>query len=196
VNEGVNEEWISDKTRFACDGLKRQRLDQPYLRRNGKLEPASWSEAFAAIAAQLKATAPQKIAAIVGDLAAAEEVKALKDLMRSFGVANLDCRQDGAKLAAAPRQGYLFNSTLQGLEAADAILLVGTNPRWEAPVLNARLRKMWLTGNVKSPIWAKPMISPIPFSNWGRARMCSRRSLPIHTPSDRCSRMPSGRRSF
>jgi len=149
VNEGVNEEWISDKTRFACDGLKRQRLDQPYLRRNGKLEPTSWSEAFAAIAAHFKGTAPQKIAAIVGDLAAAEEVKALKDLMRSFGVADLDCRQDGAKLAASPRQGYLFNSTLQGIEAADAILLIGTNPRWEAPVLNARLRKMWLSGNVK-----------------------------------------------
>src|SRR5215470_5709833 len=106
VNDAVNEEWISDKTRYACDGLKRQRLDQPYLRKGGKLEPANWSEAFAVIAGKLKATPAQKIAAIVGDLAAAEEVKALKDLMRAFGVANLDCRQDGAKIAGSPRQGY------------------------------------------------------------------------------------------
>ena len=136
VNEAVNEEWISDKTRFACDGLKRQRLDRPYVRRNGKLEPASWAEAFAAVAAKLKGTAPAKTAAIVGDLAAAEEVKALKDLMTAFGAVNLDCRQDGAKLEAKPRQGYLFNSTLAGVDAADALLLIGTNPRWEAPVLN------------------------------------------------------------
>ncbi|HYM17074.1 MAG TPA: NADH-quinone oxidoreductase subunit NuoG [Micropepsaceae bacterium] len=149
VNDAVNEEWISDKTRYACDGLKRQRLDQPYLRKGGKLEPASWSVVFASIAEKLKKTPPQKMAAIVGDLAAAEEVKALKDLMRAFGVANLDCRQDGAKIAGSPREGYLFNSTLASIEAADAVLLIGTNPRWEAPVLNARLRKMWLTGNVK-----------------------------------------------
>src|SRR3954468_12738175 len=110
VNDAINEEWISDKTRFACDGLKRQRLDQPYVRKGGKLEPASWAEAFAAIAEKLKRIPPQRIAAIAGDLAAAEEVKALKDLMRSRGVANLDCRQDGAKLGGA-RQGYLFNST-------------------------------------------------------------------------------------
>jgi NADH-quinone oxidoreductase subunit G len=92
---------------------------------------------------------PQKIAAIVGDLAAAEEVKALKDLMRAFGVSNLECRQDGAKYGASPRQGYLFNATLAGIDAADAILLIGTNPRWEAPVLNARLRKIWLNGKLR-----------------------------------------------
>ena len=90
MNEAVNEEWISDKTRVACDGLKRQRLNRPYVRRNGKLEPASWAEAFAAVAAKLKGTAPAKTAAIVGDLAAAEEVKALKDLMTAFGAVNLD----------------------------------------------------------------------------------------------------------
>ncbi len=86
------------------------------------------------------------MAAIVGDLAAAEDIKALKDLMRAFRITNLDCRQDGAKLTAAPRQNYLFNSTFQGIEAADALLLIGTNPRWEAPVLNARIRKAWLNG--------------------------------------------------
>jgi NADH-quinone oxidoreductase subunit G len=96
VNEEVNEEWISDKTRHACDGLLRQRLDRPYVRVDGKLKPASWAEAFAAIAAKVKATAPDRMAAIVGDLAAAEEIKALKDLMGALKVRNLDCRQDGA----------------------------------------------------------------------------------------------------
>src|SRR5258705_3712591 len=86
---------------------------------------------------------------MVGDLAAAEEIKALKDLMGAFGVPNLECRQDGAKVTASPRQGYLFNTTFAGIEAADAVLLIGTNPRWEAPVLNARIRKLWNSGNVR-----------------------------------------------
>ncbi len=149
INEGVNEEWLGDKSRFVWDGLRRQRLDQPYIRRNGKLEPASWGEALALVASRLKSTAPEKMAAVAGDLAAAEEVKALKDLMGAFGVANLDCRQDGAKIGAVPRQGYLFNTTFQGIEAADALLLIGTNPRWEAPVLNARIRKTWVNGNIR-----------------------------------------------
>ena len=155
LNEEVNEEWIGDKTRHACDGLVRQRLDRPYIRVNGKLKPATWAEAFAAIAAKVQATAPEKMAAIVGDLAAAEEIKALKDLMTALRVKNLDCRQDGAKVAAPssgqkiPRQTYLFNSTIAGVEVADAILLVGANPRWDAAVLNARIRKAWLASGVK-----------------------------------------------
>ena len=155
LNEEVNEEWISDKARHACDGLSRQRLDRPFVRVNGKLKPASWQEAFAAIAARVKATTPDKMAAIVGDLAAAEETKALKDLMGALRVTNLDCRQDGAKIGLSasgeklPRQTYLFNSTVMGVEAADAILLVGANPRWDAPVLNARIRKAWLASGVK-----------------------------------------------
>lgn len=149
LNEEVNEEWIGDKTRHACDGLSRQRLDRPYVRVNGKLKPATWAQAFAAIAAKVRETAPQKMAAIVGDLAAAEEIKALKDLMGRLGVNNLDCRQDGAKIAGGPRQTYLFNTTIAGVEAADAILLVGANPRWDAPVLNARIRKAWLANSVK-----------------------------------------------
>jgi NADH-quinone oxidoreductase subunit G len=149
LNEEVNEEWISDKARHACDGLMRQRLDRPYVRVNGKLKPASWSEAFATIAARVRDTSPGKMAAIVGDLAAAEEIKALKDLMAALRVTNLDCRQDGAKIAGGPRQTYLFNSTIMGVEAADAILLVGANPRWDAPVLNARIRKAWLASGVK-----------------------------------------------
>ncbi|MBV9974745.1 MAG: NADH-quinone oxidoreductase subunit G, partial [Hyphomicrobiales bacterium] len=149
LNEDVNEEWISDKARHACDGLSRQRLDRPYIRKNGKLVPATWAEAFGAIAAQIAKTDPSKMAAIVGDLAAAEEIKALKDLMGSLGVKSVDCRQDGAKLAAGSRPAYLFNSTIAGVEAADAILLIGTNPRWEAPVLNARIRKTWLASGLK-----------------------------------------------
>ncbi|MBL6852861.1 MAG: NADH-quinone oxidoreductase subunit G [Alphaproteobacteria bacterium] len=148
LNEAVNEEWISDKARHACDGLVRQRLDRPYVRRSGKLQPATWAEAFAAIAAKVSSTTPDKMAAIAGDLAAAEEIKALKDLMGSLGVKNLDCRQDGAQLGGE-RQSYLFNTTIAGVEAADAILLVGANPRWEAPVLNARIRKTWSNGNVQ-----------------------------------------------
>ena len=148
VNEAVNEEWISDKTRHACDGLQRQRLDQPLIRKSGRLEPATWAEAFAAIANRLKTTPAAKVAAIVGDLAAAEEIKALKDLMASLGVVHLDCRQDGAKLSG-PRQSYLFNSAVAGIDAADAILLIGTNPRWEAAVLNARIRKVWTGGALK-----------------------------------------------
>ena len=149
LNEDVNEEWISDKARHACDGLRRQRLDRPYIRKSGKLQPATWPEAFAAIAARVAETKPERMAAIVGDLAAAEEIKALKDLMAALGVVHLDCRQDGAKLAADPRQSYLFNTTIAGVEAADALLLIGTNPRWEAPVLNARIRKTLLAGNLK-----------------------------------------------
>jgi NADH-quinone oxidoreductase subunit G len=149
LNEEVNEEWISDKARHACDGLVRQRLDRPYVRLNGKLKPASWAEAFTAIASKVRGTTPAKMAALVGDLAAAEEIKALKDLMTALGVTNLDCRQDGAKIVSGPRQSYLFNSTIAGVEAADAILLVGANPRWDAPVLNARIRKTWLAGPVK-----------------------------------------------
>jgi NADH-quinone oxidoreductase subunit G len=155
LNEEVNEEWISDKARHACDGLVRQRLDRPYVRVQGKLKPASWSEAFATIAERVKSTTPEKMAAIVGDLAAAEEIKALKDLMTALRVTNLDCRQDGARIGLSasgeilPRQTYLFNSTILGVEAADAILLVGTNPRWDAPVLNARIRKAWLATGLK-----------------------------------------------
>ncbi|MGH6889526.1 MAG: NADH-quinone oxidoreductase subunit NuoG [Rhizomicrobium sp.] len=148
-NDEVNEEWISDKTRHACDGLKRQRLDRPFIRKGGRLERAGWAEAFAAIAARMNATRPERMAAIVGDIAAAEEIKALKDLMLSLGVAHIDCRQDGAKLSNVPRQSYLFNTTIAGVESADALLLIASNPRWEAPVLNARLRKTWLNGNLK-----------------------------------------------
>ena len=149
LNEDINEEWISDKTRFACDGLKRQRLDTPYVRRDGRLRPASWAEAFAAIAAKVKGMDGKRIAAIAGDLADAEAMLALEDLMAALGSPNLDCRQDGAALDASVRAGYIFNTTIAGIEDADACLLIGTNPRWEAPILNARLRKRWLRGGFR-----------------------------------------------
>jgi NADH-quinone oxidoreductase subunit G len=147
VSEAVNEEWISDKTRHVVDGLRTQRLDQPYLREHGMLRPASWPEAFAAIAAAMKGRNPERIGAIVGDLAAVEEIFALKDLMTRFGVHSLDCRQDGSALD--PKWGratYLFNPTIAGIEQADALLIVGANPRKEAAVLNARIRKRWRLG--------------------------------------------------
>ena len=149
VNEDVNEEWISDKTRQVVDGLKSQRLDRPYLRENGKLRPATWQEAFAAIAGMVKAASPEKIGAIAGDLCAVEDMFALQLLMSSLGTKNVDCRQDGSKLHPKyGRASYIFNSTIAGIEQADAIMIIGSNPRKEAPVLNARIRKRWLQGNL------------------------------------------------
>jgi NADH-quinone oxidoreductase subunit G len=148
-NDAVNEEWISDKTRHVADGLRTQRLDQPYIRVDGRLQPAGWDAALALAAQKLKAAKPERIGAIAGDLAGAEEMFALGDLFARIGSFNFDCRQDGAKLD--PRLGrasYLFNSTIDGIEQADAILLVGTNPRLEAAVLNARIRKRWRQGGL------------------------------------------------
>ena len=148
VNDSVNEEWISDKTRQVVDGLKTQRLDRPYLRENGRLRPASWQEALAAVAAKTKATPASRIGALAGDLAAAEEIFALKLLMQQIGSPNLDCRQDGAKLDPKfGRASYLFNATVAGIEDAGALLIIGSNPRKESPVLNARIRKRWLRGD-------------------------------------------------
>jgi NADH-quinone oxidoreductase subunit G len=147
--DDINEEWIGDKSRHAVDGLKRQRLDRPYLRKDGKLQPVSWEEALAAVAKRLSVTSPKRLAAVAGDLADAEAVAALKDLMAGMGTAHIDCRQDGAKIDPANRASWLFNSTVAGIEEADAILLVGTNPRWESAVLNARIRKHFRAGGVK-----------------------------------------------
>jgi NADH-quinone oxidoreductase subunit G len=142
INEAINEEWISDKARHVWDGLRTQRLDRPYVRRNGKLEPASWDEAFRVIAAKLKGLDGKRFAAIAGDLAAVEEIFALKLLAEQVGSPNIDCRQDGAALdPALGRATYLFNSTIAGIDQAGAFMLVGTDPRNEAPVLNARILK-------------------------------------------------------
>jgi len=144
INDAVNEEWISDKTRHVWDGLRTQRLDRPYLKRNGKLTPCTWDEAFAAIAKKLKGLDGKRFGAIAGDLAAAEEMFALKQLAEGLGSPNIDCRQDGAKLdPALGRATYLFNTTIGGIENADAVLFIGSDPRVEAPVLNARVLKRW-----------------------------------------------------
>ena len=144
LNEDINEEWISDKTRYAIDGLRRQRLDRPYVRgRDGKLAPASWDEAFSLIATRMKKAKPNAIAAITGDQCDAEAMFALKTLFDKLGSASIDCRQDGAKIGGA-RAGYLFNSTIAGIDEADALLIIGSNPRIEAAVLNARIRRNWL----------------------------------------------------
>ncbi len=150
THEDVNEEWISDKTRYVWDGLKTQRLDRPYVRQGGRLVPASWSQAFDAIAAKVKGTKGDRIGAIVGDLATVEEAFALKLLVDKLGSTSIDCRQDGAVLdPSLGRATYVFNPTIAGIEDADAILLVGTDPRHEASVINARIRKRWRAGGLK-----------------------------------------------
>jgi NADH-quinone oxidoreductase subunit G len=145
VNDAINEEWISDKTRHIVDGLKTQRLDRPYVRVDGRLSPATWTDAFTVVAQKVAAVTPSRIGAIAGDLATVEEMFALKSLLGKLGSPNIDCRQDGSKLHPKfGRASYLFNSTIAGVDQADAILIVGSNPRHEAPVLNARIRKRWL----------------------------------------------------
>jgi NADH-quinone oxidoreductase subunit G len=156
-HDDVNEEWISDKARFVWDGLRRARLDRPYIRKGGKLHEASWNEAFAEIADKIKAAGGKKIGAIVGDLAAVEEIYALKSLFTALGSPHLDCRQDGSPFD--PKQGrasYLFNSTIAGLEEADGILLVGANPRHEAAVMNARILKGYRSGRLKVGLIGAP----------------------------------------
>jgi NADH-quinone oxidoreductase subunit G len=166
LNEDVNEEWISDKARHACDGLGRQRLDRPYVRVNGKLKPATWGEAFAAIAAKVKSTTPARMAAVVGDLAAAEEIKALKDLMTALGVKNLDCRQDGAKISGPaspawkPRTPFFWSAPIRA-----------GKPRYSMPA-SARLGS---PARSNSPISARRWTSPI---RWNSSARISRHWKP------------------
>jgi NADH-quinone oxidoreductase subunit G len=141
INDDVNEEWASDKTRHAVDGLVRGRLDRPWLRQGGALRPATWAEAFAAIAKAVKGASGDEVAAIAGDLQDLESMFALKKLVNAFGSTLHESRQDGAKLDLSTPAAYRFNSTIAGIENAAAILLIGTNTRWEAPLVNTRLRK-------------------------------------------------------
>jgi NADH-quinone oxidoreductase subunit G len=141
-HDGVNEEWISDKSRFVWDGLRRQRLDTPYIRENGKLRPASWPEALSAAAAAIKG---KKVAGLIGDLVPVEAAFALKQLVEGLG-GNVECRTDGAKLPAGNRSGYVGTASIEDIDTAKFIQLIGTNPRLEAPVLNSRLRRAWANG--------------------------------------------------
>jgi NADH-quinone oxidoreductase subunit G len=168
LSEEVNEEWLTDKSRFACDGLKRQRLDTPYVRRDGKLQPATWAEAFEAIAARAKTSSGDKMAAIVGDLADGEAIVALKDLMTGLESPNLECRQDGAALDPSCRAGYLFNTTIAGIEDADACLLIGADPRQEAALINTRLRKRYLASGFAVASIGEPLDLTFPVEDLGR----------------------------
>jgi NADH-quinone oxidoreductase subunit G len=141
-HDGVNAEWISDKTRFVWDGLRRQRLDQPYLRENGKLRPATWPEALQAAAAAISG---KNLVGLIGDLVPVEAGFALKNLVEGLGGA-VECRVDGAKLPALNRSGYVGSASIEDIDAADEIYLIGCNPRLEAPVLNARIRQAWTKG--------------------------------------------------
>jgi NADH-quinone oxidoreductase subunit G len=149
INEAVNEEWISDKTRHVVDGLRTQRLDRPYIRENGKLRAASWTEAFSAIAAKAGHIDGKRIGAIAGDLSGVEEMFALKDLLAKCGSANLAVQGGDAFDPKLGRAAYIFNPTIAGIDQADALLIIGSNPRREAAVLNARIRKRWRTGQLK-----------------------------------------------
>jgi NADH-quinone oxidoreductase subunit G len=149
VNEAVNEEWISDKTRHVVDGLRTQRLDRPYIRQDGKLRAATWPEAFAAIAARVKMSDGKRIGAIAGDLAAVDEMFALKDLLAKYGSVNLAVQGGDAFDPRNGRGSYIFNPAIAGIDQADALLIIGSNPRREAAVLNARIRKRWRTGQLK-----------------------------------------------
>jgi NADH-quinone oxidoreductase subunit G len=141
VNEEVNEEWAHDKTRHCVDGLLRRRLDRPWIRRGGRLEEASWEDAFALIAGRLEGAKGEEVAAVAGDLQDVESVYAMKALLGSLGSTLHECRQDGAIFDVSHPAAYRFNSTIAGIEEAKAILLVGSNTRWEAPLVNTRIRK-------------------------------------------------------
>ncbi|MDN3567704.1 NADH-quinone oxidoreductase subunit NuoG [Paeniroseomonas aquatica] len=144
TNDDVNEEWMADRGRFAFDGLKRRRLDRPWIRKGGKLVPASWMEAFTAIAEGFRG---KKLGAVVGDLVDAEATVALRDLMAALGSTNLECRVDDAAIDASRRDFYTFNTGIAGIEEADALLIIGSNPRIESPVINARIRKRVVAGS-------------------------------------------------
>ncbi len=143
LHEEVNEEWISDRSRFAYDGLKRRRLDVPMVRRGGRLEEADWREAFRAVRDRLRGVPGDRIAFVVGDLACCESMLLVRELAARLDCPHVDCRQLGERLSGRVRAEYLFNTTIAGIERADLCLLVGTNPRWEAPLVNARIRKAW-----------------------------------------------------
>ena len=169
LNDDINEEWINDKTRFSCDGLRYQRLDQPYVRVDGKLKPASWEEALDAVARRVKGVASEQIAALAGDLADCESMLALKLLMKELDSPHLDCRQDGADYDISSRSHYIMNSTIAGIEQADAILLIGTNPRHEAALVNARIRKRWLKGGMRVGLIGVPADLGYPYRHIGNS---------------------------
>ena len=152
LNEDINEEWLADKSRFAIDGLTKQRLDTPYRKdTKGKLVACSWEEAFEILAEKFKSIKPEEIASLVGDQACLESIIALKDLLSEFKVENIDCRPEGSSLPTdiKNRSGWLFNPTISSIEEADSLLIIGSQPRYEAALLDARIRKSWLANGMK-----------------------------------------------
>ena len=180
LNEDINEEWISDKTRYAIDGLRAQRLDKPYIRNNdGSLEASDWETAFNKIKEKLLKTDKDKVACLLGDLVDVETAFSLKLLFQKLDVNNLDCRIDGAQIGENGRAGYIFNSEIKGIEEADALLIVGSNPRIEAAVLNARIRKRYLMGNFPIGLIGENLDLTYPYEHLGTS------SLDIQKLNDR-----------
>jgi len=168
VNEDINEEWISDKTRYACDGLLKQRLDTPYIRENGRLKKSSWSQTLKLLITKLKSFDPNEIAGLVGDLADLEMIYCFKSFFeKSVGSTNLECRQDKIYINPEERMNYIFNSSIKGIEDSDLILLVGTNPRLEATILNARIRKAYINSRLKIYSIGNPGDLTYPYQNIG-----------------------------
>ena len=147
VNDEINEEWISDKTRFSYDGLKFNRLDKPYIRKESQLIESTWDEALNFIKTNLKKIQKERIAAVIGNQVDCESIILLKDLFKMHGSDNLLCSQNNASYQSIPRVAYTFNSTISGIEDSDFCLLIGTNPRKEAAIINTRIRKRYLQGN-------------------------------------------------
>ena len=172
LNEDINEEWISDKTRYAIDGLKVQRLDRPYIRNaKGSLEATNWETAFSKIKDKLLESEKNKIACLIGDLVDVEAAYSLKTLFKKFDVDNLDCRIDGAEIGEQGRAGYIFNSEIKGIEDSDALLIVGSNPRLEAAVLNARIRKRYLMGNFPIGLIGEKVDLKYPYKHLGSSSL-------------------------
>ncbi len=148
INEEINEEWISDKTRYACDGLKNQRIDTPFIRRNNKFEKVSWDDAYNILVKKISETHQDKIAGITGDMTNMETMFSVKEFFeKTIKSKNLDSREENYYVNLSNRENYIFNSTIEGIEKSDLILLIGTNPRFEATILNSRIRKSYLKNN-------------------------------------------------
>ncbi len=169
LNEDINEEWIDDRARFSYDGLGKARLDRPYVRdeESGQLQEASWEQAFAKIAEKLEGVQGDEIAALAGDLVDVEAMAAMKDLMTSLGSANMDCRTDGGLYRAEERGSYIFNSGIAGIDEADAILLIGVNPRTEGVMVNARIRKNWLEKRIPVSVIGEAVDLAYPYEHVG-----------------------------
>jgi NADH-quinone oxidoreductase subunit G len=152
LNNEINEEWISDKTRYACDGLLKQRLDKPYIKKDGKLVKSNWDDAIQLIAKKINSTNPMQIGAHVGDMASIETILSFKHLLKKINCTNYDFREKKFYLNPSDKINYLFNTSIQSIEECDLVLLIGSNPRHEATMLNARLRKSYAKN--KTPIFS------------------------------------------